>query len=163
MKHHFKIILLLVLFLNACSIDQTKKEGKAGEEMIEISAKNMQGKDIKLSDSKERVKILVFFQNGCSSCLKELPMLDQFMQDNKEKIIVYAINSVDKKEIIEILAQQLDFKNVQVLQDNLKITAKRYSIFATPTIILIKDSIIQERILGEKSWDFIKSKLLALL
>ncbi len=155
------IFALFSLFLSACFLDQNKDRGKIGEEMSAISAKNMQGQSVNLNDTKEKLKVLVFFQNGCSSCLKELSMLDKFAQENKEKIAVYAINSEDEKEIIEALTKGLE--NIQVLQDDLKITAKRYSIFATPTTVFIKDGIIKERILGEKPWEFIELKLNDLL
>lgn len=85
------------------------------------------------------------------------------MQAHPNKISVYAIDSIDNAEVVKVLAEQFDFKNVKVLKDNLKITNDRYSVFATPTTIILKDGIIKERILGEKPWELFESKLTSLL
>ncbi|MCX2682596.1 TlpA disulfide reductase family protein [Campylobacter sp. MIT 21-1685] len=156
-----QIILLMFFLLAACSFEN--KEAKIGEKSKELSARDIQGNPVFLKDSQEKVKVIVFFQNGCTSCLKELPMFDAFIEQNKDKIAVYAVNSFDNAEVIATLAQQLELKNIKVLKDDLNITSQRYQIFATPTTIFIKDGIIQQRILGEKSWEFIESKLIALL
>lgn len=44
------------------------------------------------------------------------------MQEHPNKISVYAINSVDKVEVVQVLAEQLNFKNIKVLTDDLKIS-----------------------------------------
>lgn len=85
------------------------------------------------------------------------------MREHPNKISVYAINSVDKVEVVQVLAEQLNFKNIKVLTDDLKITNDRYAVFATPTTIILKDGIIKERILGEKPWQTFESKLISLL
>nr|8T4C_A Chain A, Thioredoxin oxidoreductase [Campylobacter jejuni subsp. jejuni 81-176]8T4C_B Chain B, Thioredoxin oxidoreductase [Campylobacter jejuni subsp. jejuni 81-176] len=141
----------------------SKDTGKVGEKSAEISAKDTLGKAVKLADDNTSLKVLVFFQNGCPSCLKELPSLDEFIQNHPNKISVYAINSIDNANVVKVLAEQFDFKNVKVLKDDLKITNDRYAVFATPTTIIIKDGMIKDRILGEKPWEFFESKLISLL
>lgn len=85
------------------------------------------------------------------------------MQEHPNKISVYAINSVDKAEVVQVLAEQLNFKNIKVLTDDLKITNDRYAVFTTPTTIILKNGVIKERILGEKPWETFESKLISLL
>lgn len=162
MKKFFLALMILFLF-NACSFEDSKNGGKTGEIGDEISAKDTSGKAVKLADDKASLKVLVFFQNGCPSCLKELPFLDKFVQAHPNKISVYAIDSIDNAEVVKVIAEQFDFKNIKVLKDNLKITNDRYLVFATPTTIILKDGIIKERILGEKSWEVFESKLTSLL
>ncbi|HEB9308254.1 TlpA family protein disulfide reductase [Campylobacter coli] len=162
MKKVFLFFISLFL-LNACSFDTNQNQGKIGQIGAEISAKDTLGKAVKLADDKSNIKVLVFFQNGCPSCLQELPSLDKFMQEHPNKISVYAINSVDKAEVVQVLAEQLNFKNIKVLTDDLKITNDRYAVFSTPTTIILKDGIIKERILGEKPWQTFESKLISLL
>lgn len=162
MKRLFLALMILFLF-SACSFEDSKNEGKIGEIGAEISAKDTSGKAVKLADDETPLKVLVFFQNGCPSCLKELPFLDEFVQAHPNKISVYAIDSIDNAAVVKVLAEQFDFKNVKVLKDDLKITNDRYSVFATPTTIILKDGIIKERILGEKPWELFESKLISLL
>ncbi|ARJ56041.1 TlpA family protein disulfide reductase [Campylobacter cuniculorum] len=155
------LFFFIFLMLNACTISEDK--GKIGSQASEILAKDLEGKSVKLSDSKEELKILVFFQNGCASCLKELPMLDEFIEKHPKKIAVYAINSVDNAEVIKVLSEQFEFKNIKVLKDELAMTSQKYGIFATPTTIIIKNNEIKDRILGEKSWEHLESKFMPLL
>lgn len=155
------LFFFIFLMLNACTISEDK--GKIGSQASEILAKDLEGKSVKLSDSKEELKILVFFQNGCASCLKELPMLDEFIEKHPKKIAVYAINSVDNAEVIKVLSEQFEFKNIKVLKDELAMTSQKYGIFATPTTIIIKNNEIKDRILGEKSWEYLESKFMPLL
>ena len=155
------LFFFILLMLNACTISEDK--GKIGSQASEILAKDLEGKSVKLSDSKEELKILVFFQNGCASCLKELPMLDEFIEKHPKKIAVYAINSVDNAEVIKVLSEQFEFKNIKVLKDELAMTSQKYGIFATPTTIIIKNNEIKDRILGEKSWEYLESKFMPLL
>lgn len=155
------LIIMAFFFLAACSFEDN--QAKIGEKSKELAVKDIQGNKIFLKDSKDKLKIIVFFQNGCASCLRELPMLDSFIAQNKDKIAVYAIDSFDSAEIIADLAKKLELKNIKLLKDDLSITSQRYQIFATPTTIFIKDGVIKERILGEKSWEFIESKLVSLL
>ena len=155
------LFFFIFLMLNACTISEDK--GKIGSQASEILAKDLEGKSVKLSDSKEELKILVFFQNGCASCLKELPMLDEFIEKHPKKIAVYAINSVDNAEVIKVLSEQFEFKNIKVLKDELAMTSQKYGIFATPTTIIIKNNEIKDRILGEKTWEYLESKFMPLL
>ena len=155
------LFFFIFLMLNACTISEDK--GKICSQASEILAKDLEGKSVKLSDSKEELKILVFFQNGCASCLKELPMLDEFIEKHPKKIAVYAINSVDNAEVIKVLSEQFEFKNIKVLKDELAMTSQKYGIFATPTTIIIKNNEIKDRILGEKSWEYLESKFMPLL
>lgn len=157
------LFLIAIFLINACSFEKNENKGKIGQIGSELSAKDVFGKAVKLSDDKNDVKVLVFFQNGCPSCLEELPLLDEFVQKYPDKISVYAINSVDNAEVVRVLAEQFDFKNVKVLKDDLKITNDRYSVFATPTTIILQNKIIKERILGEKPWQILESKLISLL
>ena len=120
------LFFFIFLMLNACTISEDK--GKIGSQASEILAKDLEGKSVKLSDSKEELKILVFFQNGCASCLKELPMLDEFIEKHPKKIAVYAINSVDNAEVIKVLSEQFEFKNIKVLKDELAMTSQKYGI-----------------------------------
>lgn len=156
-----KILIFLLLFLSACSFE--KHEAKVGEKSIDFSAFNLKNQKIKLSNDNKELKILVFFKQGCASCLKELPSLGAFIKKYPNKISVYAINSSDKKEVIKLLAEQYGFEHLELIKDELGLIAKNYSIFATPTTIIIKNNIIQDRILGEKPWSYIESKLFALL
>lgn len=161
-KMKYLYIFIALLLLNACSFEN-HKSAKIGEVAAEISAKNLLGNKINLNDDKNNLKVLVFFQNGCSSCLKELPYLDDFIQNYPNKISVYAINSANDMQTIQSLAKKFDFKNVKILKDDLKITQDRYAVFATPTTIIIKNGIIKDRILGETPWENLKSKLISLL
>ena len=158
-----KLFLIFCILFSACSFENSKDAGKIGEKSVEISAKDLLGNSVKLANDSTNLKVLVFFKNGCASCLKELPLLDKFCKENNGKISVYAINSNDSLEVIKYLSEQFNFERVRILKDELKITSDNYSVFATPTTIIIKDGLIKDRILGEKEWEDLHLKLVSLL
>ncbi|KGI56115.1 TlpA family protein disulfide reductase [Campylobacter sp. MIT 97-5078] len=157
-KFIFSLILSLVFL--AC---EGEKRAELGKEAPPILAKNLQGEAVKLSDFDQRLKIIVFFENGCAACIKELPLLDEFVENNQDKIVVLAINSVDEKEVINSIKERFKLEHIMLLKDDLDISWQRYAVFALPTTFIIKDGIVQEKIIGDKPWQSLQEKLLSLL
>ncbi|TQR29570.1 thioredoxin [Campylobacter sp. MIT 99-7217] len=158
-----KLCVLVLAFLLSSCMQDTKNEGKVGFKASEISAKNLQDESVKLRDFDESVKVLIFFENGCAACIKELPLFDTYLKEHKGQVLALGINSVDSKEVIKLIKDKYNIQNIKLLKDDLDISWQRYKIFALPTTIIIKDNIIKERIIGEKPWSFIESKISSLL
>lgn len=155
---NFGAFLLIAFALNGCFSNST---GEVGKKAPQISAKNLNGQEVKFDESK--VVVLVFFEKGCAACIKELPLLDEFAYEQRDKLQVIAINSVDEVPSIVVLQAQYSLYNVVLAKDDLDISWQRYGIFALPTTIIIKDGVVIERITGDKGWENLHSKLLPLL
>ena len=154
----FGAFLLIIFALNGCFSNST---GEVGKKAPQISAKNLSGQEVKFDESK--VVVLVFFEKGCAACIKELPLLDEFAYEQRDKLQAIAINSVDEMPSIVVLQAQYSLYNVVLAKDDLDISWQRYGIFALPTTIIIKDGIVIERITGDKPWQDLRLKLSSLL
>ena len=155
---NFGAFLLIAFALNGCFSSST---GEVGKKAPQIAAKNLSGQEVKFDESK--VVVLVFFEKGCAACIKELPLLDEFAYEQRDKLQAIAINSVDEFKAIQEFKNKYKLENITFGKDDLDISWQRYSIFALPTTIIIKDSVVIERITGDKPWQDLQSKLLSLL
>ncbi|MCR6584170.1 TlpA family protein disulfide reductase [Campylobacter insulaenigrae] len=155
-------ILILTFFcmilLNACFENNNKNGGKIGLHAPEISAKNVKGQKVKISDFNNLV-ILTFVQQGCASCLKDLPLLEKLADDNPQKITILAVDSIDKDIKFKDFVNANDYKNIIFLEDDLDISWQRFNIFAVPTTFIIKNGIVQDKIIGEKPWSYLKNSI----
>ena len=155
---HFALVFAAAFFLNACF---SSNGGEVGKPAPQISAKNLAGEAVSLP--KDKIVVLVFFENGCKACLQELPLLDSFAAQNADKLAVIGIDSVDEMPTLVVLKERLSLYNIVLAKDDLDLSWQRYSIFALPTTIIIKDGLVVERLTGDKPWQELHSKLLHLL
>lgn len=152
-------VMFFCVFFVACA----SNGAKIGEKAPEIAARNLDGQKVFLEESADKLQILVFMQKGCTACLKELPLLDEFVGKNASKVVAFGIDSVDEKDEIAKLGQDLALKNMTLLKDDLDISWQRYDIFALPSVIIIKKGVIVQRFIGDKPWQSIEKELLNLL
>ena len=155
---HFALVFAVIFFLNACF---SSNGGEVGKPAPQISAKNLAGEAVSLP--KDKIVVLVFFENGCKACLQELPLLDDFAAQNADKLAVIGIDSVDEMPTLVVLKERLSLYNIVLAKDDLDLSWQRYSIFALPTTIIIKDGLVVERLTGDKPWQELHSRLLPLL
>lgn len=147
-----------MLIFTACNSEE--KGAKIGTKAPFITAKNKNHELVKIEDFKN-TSVIVFIQDGCAFCLKNLPLLDAFAK--KYQLKIYAIDSISKDEVFLKMLKKLALKNIIFLQDNINITWQKYSVFAVPTIIIIKDNIVKDRIIGDKNWAYLHTKLTSFL
>ncbi|HEC1773436.1 TPA: TlpA family protein disulfide reductase [Campylobacter lari] len=152
------LVCLCLVFLSACFENNNKNGGKVGLKAPEIAAKNLQGEKIKLADF-DNLIVLTFVEQGCASCLKDLPLLEKLANEYPKKITILALDSIDKGKDFEEFATKYDYKNIIFLQDDLDISWQRFSVFAVPTTFVIKDGVVQDKIIGEKPWSQLKASI----
>lgn len=137
---------------------------RLGEPTPPISATTLDGKQANLEQFKNKNIALIFFRNGCSSCLKSLPKLEEAAETYGDKLEVVAINSTDSQEVIERFLERNSFNKIEFLKDNLSITSKRFGIVATPTIVIMDSNhIVREKVVGERPWQITQGILDSLL
>jgi len=103
--------------------------------------------------------LLVATAAWCAPCRAELPILNKFYLKYKD-------------QGLKIVAVSLDVApdNMQILVDKLKLKfpvywggekmAYEYSIFGVPTILVVKNGKIEERIIGKRSESFLEEKIM---
>ncbi|OCX42396.1 hypothetical protein A7X81_04775 [Campylobacter ornithocola] len=152
------LICLCIVFFSACFEDNNKNGGKVGLKTPEIVAKNLAGKEVEIADF-DNLIILTFVEQGCPSCLKDLPLLEKLANEHSKKMTILAIDSIDKGKEFEKFATKYNYKNIIFLQDELDISWQRFKVFAVPTTFIIKDGIVQDKIIGEKPWSYLKASI----
>jgi thiol-disulfide isomerase/thioredoxin len=139
--------LLIIIFVNPSpSFSQNK--------IIPIDSAGVK----KLIDDKDCPLLIVASASWCAPCRQELPVLNKMYLKYKDQgIKLYAISldlaSSDMQRIVDKLDIQFP---VYWGGDQM---ALEYNIFGMPTILLIKDGKIQERIVGKHSEKFFDEKI----
>lgn len=150
--------IFIIIFVFGCD---DKMSAKIGKTAPEISAINLNNEKIKINDNnyKDMTKVLVFWQYGCAGCLQYIPKFDKMMQNNKN-LLVLAINTFNDDKTVRKYYKESKLENVQILEDELQITFKRYDIKSIPTIIVIdRNGIFREKIKGDAPCEYILEKL----
>ena len=89
-----------------------------------LSAKRLVGKQLP-GVPEDRNQLLYFYSQGCAPCRNMTPVIDQLAETHDE-------------------IQKIDVRNDPE-------TARRYKIRATPTVVLVKNGVIDEVALGAKT------------
>lgn len=149
------IMLLNFAFLGCFSQDSVE----LGKKAPEISAKMLNGDKAVLPSDK--IAVLVFFENSCPACVKELPLLNELVREQSANLSVVAINSVDEMPILQVIKDKYALYDIILARDDLNLSWQRYGILALPTSFVIKDGVILGRFVGDK-WDELHSLLVSL-
>ncbi len=115
-----------------------------GKKAPAIIMQDTLGKEVALYEVKARYTILLFWDEGCGHCKKEMPKMVELYKKLKPKgVQIYAVETEDnvkawKKYIKE---HNLDFINVyQPDQYKRAVTKKIYDIYSTPVIYLLDEN-----------------------
>lgn len=157
-KQFVKLLLLgvlMVLVLAGCSstskttdskndaavADETSAEASAGitdepELAPMFTLKDMDGKEISLSDYEGKFLMINFWATWCQYCDEEMPDLMAFQEKHKDEVTVLAINvGEDQKTVAEYIKKKN--LNLKVLLDSDSSVAKDFMVSAFPTTFLI--------------------------
>jgi len=143
----FCFVLVILFALAGCS----KGPPAAGEPLPKFTLSDLKGRKITAPDDFiGKVMIIRFWEEGCKSCVKEMPMIDDIYNRHKERgLIILAVNVGQSKDVVEAFVTKLHL-SYPVLLDAKSVTAKRYGIKAVPfTLIVDRKGIVRKRVLGE--------------
>jgi len=117
-----------------------------GKKAPAIVMQDTLGKQIALYDVKARYTILLFWDQGCGHCKKEMPkMVELYKKLKSQGVQVYAVETEDNvKEWKKFIKEQkLEFINIyQPDQYKRAVTKKIYDIYSTPVIYLLDENKI---------------------
>lgn len=157
--------ILSILFIIIFSFSGCTKEEKLTIEKVapSFSLIDINGTIHKLSDYKDKLVILRFWQKGCSGCLSEMSELSDFHLKHQKELVVLAINMGNSMEVIKQLAQKQNLKS-PMLSDELKIVTKKYNVKVSPTTFIIdKNGILRKQIIGKLNEHIITKQILSCL
>lgn len=133
MKKRSLILSILFLLIIISSFDFI------GEMAPDFTAKDIDGKDIRLSNYRGKIVLLDFWASWCGPCQQEFPFLIDFYNNHKnENFIVLAVNIDNEKEnMLNFLRKNYMREKFPVIFDPEKKVPPIYDIQAMPTSIFI--------------------------
>ncbi|MEH6944536.1 peroxiredoxin family protein [Bacillus sp. JJ722] len=151
------IILLLLISVAIVQAMDKKKEPElpgldVGGKAPNFTLQNLEGENVSLSDYKGKKVILNFWATWCPPCRKEMPALEKFYQQNKNKIEILAINTDPKNDVAGYVnSMNLTFP---ILLDEKSEVSGQYDILSLPTTYFIdeKGKLVKKQI-GELTFE----------
>lgn len=118
--------------------------------------KDMNGKEIRLSDFKGKTVLVNFWATWCAPCVKEFPSLGGLVKKMDGQVVVLAISYDKHREDIETFIKAFGGvpEGFYIAWDAGRETAKIFGTDVLPeTYIISGDSKLVRKIAGETTWD----------
>jgi len=153
------IVLCFLLFLPlGCKKHKIYKKGDPAPPM---AVKDLSGEELLLTQFPQKAKILVFWQEAC--CSDQLPVNEKIYQKHSGDLVVIGINTGDSAKTVKRVVDSLNIGFPNGI-DQMRITADRFGIRATPTYYLIDaNNVIQDVIIGSAPSSLLNERVKALL
>jgi thiol-disulfide isomerase/thioredoxin len=117
----------------------------------DVVFKNINQKDVDLTDYKGKLLILNFWATWCAPCREEMPSLDNLQANiGSKNLKIFPINiSQEKLSKVEYFYKEINIKNLDIYFDSKITLAKKFSLRGVPTTILFdKEGREFARIMG---------------
>lgn len=148
------VILLLILaavggVLYTAIIKNKQPLIQTGKPAPEFIAKDLNGKEVRLSQLKGKGIILNFWGTWCVPCREEMPTLEQISKEYADKgIMVLAVNNGESLVTVKGFADQYKLTFPILLDPKLDIS-RAYQVITLPTTYFIKpDGTVAKKIVG---------------
>lgn len=159
-----KIIGSLVLFaLVGVAFFQVmnNKEASAGVEegdkAIDFQLRNLEGKQVSLSDYQGKKVMLNFWATWCPPCKKEMPEMEKVHKENKD-IVILSVN-LDPNQDVKGFMEKMNL-TFPVLLDQENEINKEYKVISIPTSFFIdSEGIIKQKHTGGMTYDQINNAI----
>lgn len=154
-------IVFAATVLAACAPSENVEVGGAAPE---LTAMDMDGNAVTLSQMKGKIVFVNFWSSGCGPCLVEMPEIDEVYKRHRgDGFEVLAINMGQDDDTIKNVNRRLGV-TYPLLSDRLKITSRQYGVAFVPTSFLIdREGVVLERINGPLTRDQLMRKVADIL
>lgn len=159
------VIIILISIFTACNKGEKQPINdvyfNAGIKSISppilapnFDLKNLEGKNINLSDYQGKVVVMNFWAHWCGPCIEEMPSINNLYNKTKDlDVEIITINLGEGPDIVEPYILENNF-NFTVLLDQKKSVADLYGIRSIPSTFIIdkKGNLVAQK-LGAYQWD----------
>lgn len=104
----------------------------------DVLGKDEDGQEIRLSESKGRIRVVSFWASWCPPCLRELPMLNAVQEHaGVERIQVFAINLKESNRQYSRARRHFKDFEITFLRDRRGRVAEQYEVVGIPHMLII--------------------------
>lgn len=131
-----------------------------GKVAPDFKLKDLDGKEVKLSDLKGSVVLLDFWATWCGPCRASLPHLDEIYKELKEKgLKAYAVDLREKEDTIKPFIEKTEL-SIPVLMDEDGKVAKSFGVSGIPqTVVIGKDGKIKKIVVGSGTHEQVRKAI----
>ncbi len=140
----FVFLMLFIGLVMLSAYSRASEESIGGQvSAADFILEDLNGEKIVLSDIlKEKKTVLIFWTTWCYLCRKELPQVEKFYRENKDKMAVIGIDIRESKTKVERFVRKLGI-SYPIALDYDGSVAKLYNVRGVPTIVAVdKDARI---------------------
>ncbi|MCR5757277.1 MAG: TlpA family protein disulfide reductase [Selenomonas sp.] len=156
-KNLFTGLLVLLLaaafFMGYQALAESEETAETGvlpgKAALELHLQDLQKNPININGPHDQeIYVLNFWATWCPPCREEMPELDAFARENKDKVKFYAVNIQESASDVNAFIQEQHY-TLPILLDADGENAQAYHIKGIPTTIIIdRNGIIQYRKTG---------------
>ncbi len=132
-------------------IDRFERDG-----LPDFSGKNLEGKDVKLSDARGKLVIVSFWATWCGPCVEEIPSLIDLVQKMNGEVVLYAVSQDSSRDEVETFLKAfpgIKNKNIHVILDLDRTIGRLYNADRLPESYLAnKEQKLERKIVGSIDW-----------
>lgn len=116
---------------------------------MDFKLKDLNGKEVSLSDYKGKKVFLNFWATWCPPCKAEMPEMETLYQETKDSdLVILAVNLDEDKDTVQKFISSNKY-NFPVLLDTDNIVASKYGVVSIPTSFFIdKEGNIADKHIG---------------
>ena len=125
---------------------------------INFKLKDLDGKEVSLSDLKGKKVFLNFWASWCPPCRAEMPDIEKLYTETKDSdLVIIAVNLGEDKDTVKSFIDKNNYK-FKVLLDSDQNVATKYNITSIPTSFFIdKNGTIVEKRIGAMTYEEMKN------
>jgi thiol-disulfide isomerase/thioredoxin len=125
---------------------------------LNFKLKDLNGKEVSLSDFKGKKVLLNFWASWCGPCISEMPDIQKLYNETKDSdLVILAVNLGEDKDTVKSFID-INKYNFTVLLDLDQNTSRQYNITAIPTSFFIdKEGNIVSTVKGAMTFEQMKN------
>lgn len=101
-----------------------------------FTLKTMDGKEVSLDDYRGKIVFINFWATWCPYCVKEMPDLQKIYEENKDDLVILAVDVQESKATVENYMKDKDY-TFPILLDEKGEVASTYYISSYPTTYFV--------------------------
>jgi cytochrome c biogenesis protein CcmG, thiol:disulfide interchange protein DsbE len=133
-------------------IDEHK--ARVGTAAPRFALRDIDGREVSLSDLRGKPVVIAFFASWCHPCEEELPVLEQYAEDEGDRLHVVAISFRDLPSDSEQFVRRLGVTYPALIDEPTAPVGGRYGVRGIPqTVFIDADGVVRGRVYGVTSRD----------